>query len=77
MFADLIPWPTANLGALFLLLSTLLWFRYTTRRDDFDAHDKRGDAKGVPRAFPYVFPLLGSLPLRYLWKPRDFVLNPR
>lgn len=77
MFVDLIPWPTATLGAPFLLLVTLLWLRYTTMRDTFDTHNKRGETKGAPSTFPYVFPLLGSLPLMYLWKPRDFVLNPR
>ncbi|KAI1440154.1 cytochrome P450 [Annulohypoxylon stygium] len=37
---------------------------------------KRDDAKGAPSTFPYIFPLLGSLPLAYLWDPKAFVLNP-
>lgn len=77
MFGDLISWPKANLGAFSLLLLAVLWLRYITRRDSFDKYNKRGDAKGVPQTFPYVFPLLGSLPFTYLWKPRDFVLDPK
>ncbi|KAI0596336.1 cytochrome P450 [Biscogniauxia sp. FL1348] len=69
---------TANLGALALLLIAALWLRYISTRDRFAAGEKNGgDAKGaIPPMFPYMFPLLGSLPVTYLWKPRDFVLNP-
>lgn len=76
---DLLPWHVANLGAnlgaLSILLIAVLWRRYTTKRDGFVAQDKRDDAKGPPWTFPYVFPLLGSLPIAYLWDPRAFVLD--
>lgn len=67
----------ANLGALCLALVAALWLRYTARRGFDIPHDKRGSAKGAPSIFPCMFPLLGSLPIMYLWKPRDFVLDPK
>ncbi|KAI0838408.1 cytochrome P450 [Hypoxylon sp. FL0890] len=76
MFSDLLPLRGANLGALSLLFIAILWRWYAVRRDRFIAHGKRGDVKGAPLTFPYVFPLLGSLPIMYLWDPRAFVLNP-
>ena len=30
----------------------------------------------VPPTFPYRLPLLGSLPIYYLWNPMRFVLDP-
>ncbi|PSR84021.1 cytochrome P450 [Coniella lustricola] len=69
-------WRSANLGALFILLIVVLWHRYVTKRDSFIAHNKRNSAEGTPWTFPYVFPLLRSLPLMYLWNPKSFVLNP-
>lgn len=63
----------AGLGALAVLLIALLWRTYTARRDNFDNQTQ----KGTPGTFPHVFPLLGSLPVSYLWKPRDFVLDRR
>lgn len=78
MFGDagILTWRTANLGTLALLLITILWRRYATRRDRYAGHDKNGASKGlVPSTFPYAFPLLGSLPVSYLWKPRAFVLD--
>lgn len=77
MFVDLIPWPTANLGVMSLLIITALWFGYTTIRGTWATHSKSDGTKGVPSTFPCVFPLLGSLPIIYLWKPRDFVLDPK
>ncbi|KAI1413327.1 cytochrome P450 [Hypoxylon sp. FL1857] len=76
MFSDLPPMRGANLGAFSLLLIVGLWYWYTARRDNFIAHNRREGAKGAPLIFPYVFPLLGSLPITYLWNPRAFVLNP-
>lgn len=75
MFWDLLPLRVVNLGALSLLLFAALWRHYTARRDNSVAYTKHDNAKGVPPTFPYVFPLLGSLPITYLWKPRAFVLN--
>lgn len=75
MFDDIFSSRVANLGALSLLLVVALWRRYTARRDDFIARNKRENSKGTPSTFPYVFPLVGSLPIKYLWKPRAFVLD--
>ena len=75
IFGDLLPWRVADLGAFTLLLLVALWLRYTAKRDNFVASDKRENAKGAPPTFPYVFPLLGNLPISYLWKPREFVLD--
>lgn len=78
MFVDLISWPVAKLGALSVLLIAALWVRLATGRGTFVTHNnKRGDAKGVPSTFPCIFPLLGSLPIIYLWKPREFVSDPK
>ncbi|KAI2463060.1 cytochrome P450 [Annulohypoxylon bovei var. microspora] len=76
MFFNLVSLHGANLGAAALLLIAALWFRYAARRDKFMVYEKRDDAKGAPSTFPYIFPLLGSLPVAYLWNPRAFVLNP-
>ncbi|KAI0451549.1 cytochrome P450 [Xylaria acuta] len=76
MFSDYSPAHVANLGGLGLLLTAALWRWYTTSRDSFFARQKRDNAQGVPLTFPYIFPLLGSIPVTYLWKPRAFVLNP-
>ncbi|KAI8622926.1 cytochrome P450 [Xylariaceae sp. FL1651] len=65
----------ANLMALSLLLIAVLWRWYTIRRDNFIACQKRDAAQSIPLNFPYIFPLLGSLPVTYMWKPRDFVLS--
>lgn len=67
----------ANAGALSLLLVAALWLRYTTGRGFDIPSGKIGGAKGVPSMFPCIFPLLGSLPIMYLWKPIDFVLDPK
>ncbi|KAI3331580.1 cytochrome P450 [Xylariaceae sp. AK1471] len=77
MFFDLLPLRTANLGALSLLLIAALWCWYTARRGNSASYKNRDNSnKGVPLTFPYIFPLLGSLPINYLWNPRSFVLNP-
>ncbi|KUI58399.1 Cholesterol 7-alpha-monooxygenase [Cytospora mali] len=75
MFDDLLLWDAANLAGLSLLVIAALWLRYTARHDSLAAHVKLGDTTGVPSTFPYIFPLLGSLPVTYLWDPRAFVLN--
>lgn len=75
MFGGLTSWHVANLVALALCLVVALWRRYTARRDSFIGRDKVKNAKGAPSTFPYVFPLVGSLPISYLWGPKDFVLN--
>lgn len=77
IFGDLLPWGVVNLATLCLLLTAALWSRYTARRDNFLSQEKHENAKGVPSMFPYIFPLLGSLPITYLWKPKAFVLNQR
>lgn len=77
MFIDFISWPMVKLGALSLVLIAALWLRWTTRRGTFVTHDKSGDAKAVPSTFPCNLPLLGNLPIIYLWKPRDFVSDPK
>lgn len=77
MFGELLRLSVPNLGALSLLLIAVLWRRYTAQRDGFTTYKKRDDAKRVPLTFPYFFPLLGSLPITYLWKPRAFVSDPK
>ncbi|OTA53889.1 cytochrome P450 [Hypoxylon sp. EC38] len=67
MFYDLLR--GANLGAFSLIVIAALC-RCSKGRE------KPGNAKGTPATFPYIFPLLGSLPIVYLWNPRAFVLNP-
>ncbi|KAI0867980.1 cytochrome P450 [Hypoxylon argillaceum] len=76
MFCHGIALDATNLSALSLLLVAGLWRWYVARRDRFIAYQKRDDALGIPLTFPYVFPLLGSLPITYIWNPRAFVLNP-
>lgn len=76
MFCHGIALDATNLSALSLLLVAGLWRWYVARRDRFIAYQKRDDARGIPLTFPYVFPLLGSLPITYIWNPRAFVLNP-
>ncbi|KUJ06800.1 cytochrome P450 [Mollisia scopiformis] len=76
MSFDLLALQTTHLGALFLLLIAALWHRYAANRRSFTAYTKRENNKGVvPLTFPYIFPLLGSLPVAYLWNPRAFVLS--
>lgn len=67
----------ANLGAFSLLLVAALWIWYTTRQGKLVTHNKGVGAKGTPSTFPCIFPRLGSLPIVYLWKPRDFVSDPK
>ncbi|KAK7753016.1 hypothetical protein SLS62_004965 [Diatrype stigma] len=76
MFSQLLRLSVPNLGALSLLLIAVLWRRYTAQRDSFAAYKKHGNAQCAPLTFPYFFPLLGSLPITYLWKPRAFVSAP-
>ncbi|KAI0101467.1 cytochrome P450 [Hypoxylon sp. NC0597] len=74
MFYDILC--GANLGAFSLLVIAALWCWYAARYDSSKAHKKPSNAKCIPTTFPYVFPLLGSLPIAYLWNPRAFVLDP-
>ncbi|OTA83033.1 hypothetical protein M434DRAFT_36900 [Hypoxylon sp. CO27-5] len=74
MFYDLLR--GANLGAFSLIVIAALCRWYATRYDSSKGREKPGNAKGTPATFPYIFPLLGSLPIAYLWNPRAFVLNP-
>ena len=76
MFSNLNPSVT-NLAVLLLFLLVVLWRHYTLKYNAFAACQKVDNTRGAPLTFPYVFPLLGSLPIAYLWKPRDFVLNRR
>ncbi|KAI1740537.1 cytochrome P450 [Xylaria scruposa] len=75
MFSNYFPPHLANLGALGILLIAAFWRWYSASRDEFLARQKHGNARGAPPTFPYIFPLLGSMPISYLWKPRAFVLN--
>ncbi|KAK3984617.1 cytochrome P450 [Cladorrhinum sp. PSN332] len=68
--------------SLFVLLLAALWFRYRTTFHNFATqippkrHSSRGgDGQNIPPTFPYFFPILGTLPLAYLWRPRDLVLS--
>ncbi|KAI1759270.1 cytochrome P450 [Hypoxylon sp. FL1150] len=76
MFWNILPLNINSLGALLLVLSVALWRQYTARRESFVAYKKRENSKDAPLTFPYVVPLLGSLPIAYLWSPKAFVLNP-
>lgn len=69
---DHVDFTTSHI-AIAALLVAFLWRRYAARHDEFENQTK----KGHPGTFSYVFPLLGSLPISYLWKPRDFVLDRR
>jgi hypothetical protein len=75
MLFDLLPLQTAHFGAFALLLIAALWHRYAAKLRHFQAYEKLNEGKGAPLTFPYVFPLLGSLPVSYLWNPRAFVLD--
>ncbi|KAI1179675.1 cytochrome P450 [Nemania sp. FL0916] len=75
MFYDPSSLPIAELGAFSLLLIAGLWRWYTARRDKFLRYQKRDDIQATPLTFPYFIPLLGSLPITYLWKPKAFVLS--
>ncbi|KAK6953162.1 hypothetical protein Daesc_005462 [Daldinia eschscholtzii] len=77
MFFNLISLSVSNLLALSLLVIAALWRRYSAKRASFIAYEQRDDIKGIPPTFPYVFPLLGSVPISYLRSPKDFVLNPK
>jgi hypothetical protein len=64
-----------NVTACLLLVSAALCLRYTFKYARFQDYRKSEHAKAAPLTFPYFIPLLGSLPLQYLWRPKDFVLN--
>ncbi|KAI0532633.1 cytochrome P450 [Xylaria digitata] len=64
-----------NPGPLSLLLFGALWLWYAARRHGPVADNKLVDGKGVPPTFPYVFPFIGSLPIAYLFNPREFLLD--
>jgi len=75
MLSELLPTHAPSLVALAVLLITTLLLRYNAKCAKFAPDKSCGKPDGIPLTFPYVFPLLGSLPVAYLWKPRDFVLN--
>ncbi|KAI1878967.1 hypothetical protein JX265_003144 [Neoarthrinium moseri] len=72
MIIDLL---VTNPGTFCFLLVVVLWLRYAAALNNFKAYEKQRGAQGIPLAFPYVFPLLGNLPLPYLWRPKAFILN--
>ncbi|KAK4164372.1 25-hydroxycholesterol 7-alpha-hydroxylase [Cladorrhinum sp. PSN259] len=79
MHLNFLPSAVANHEAqwglsLFAILVTILWLRYRANLHSFAAATKKQHS---PPTYPYLFPVLGSLPLAYLWKPRDVVLNPK
>ncbi|CAG8975898.1 hypothetical protein HYALB_00006515 [Hymenoscyphus albidus] len=70
---------TSHLGAVLLFLVAVLWLRYVLgNKPRFVAqcknHDK-GKIVEAPLTFPYIVPLLGSVPISYLWNPKGYVLN--
>lgn len=78
MFDEFNPltWRIADWRALtVMLLVIVLWRRYAVWCQIYEGQSKRSTANGAPPTFPYFFPLLGSLPVSYLWKPRAFVLS--
>ena len=77
MILDYVALHAGNLGAAALLLTVTLWLRYATQFGKLMTCEKRDTAKCNPPTFPYIFPLLGSLPVAYLWNPKAFVLNPK
>ncbi|KAI0160102.1 cytochrome P450 [Xylariaceae sp. FL1272] len=67
----------ANLGALILTLAIILWRRYTINHSDYAISQTHTPYQPTaPSTFPYIFPLMGSLPLIYLVDPLSLVLNP-
>ncbi|KAI1342556.1 cytochrome P450 [Xylariaceae sp. FL0016] len=76
MFGDLLSPLVVNLAVLSLVVITICWHRYLSARAQFTKVQNPSDVGSVPPTFPHVFPLLGSLPLDYLWSPKEFVLNP-
>ncbi|KAF2653089.1 Pfs, NACHT and ankyrin domain protein, partial [Lophiostoma macrostomum CBS 122681] len=60
-----------------LLVSSLIVLAIRHHRSQITFHESKiyHDARHVPPTYPYIFPLLGSLPLAYLWDPKSFVLN--
>ncbi|KAI1825086.1 cytochrome P450 [Xylaria intraflava] len=75
MFTDLLQvWDAGrvpNLGTLCLLIAIAAIL--LQQLSNATAQKKHG---GVPATFPHAIPFLGSLPIAYLWKPKDYVLNP-
>lgn len=69
-------WCASNWGSLAAtLIAIILWRRYAIRRDSYAGQNESNTANGIPPTFPYLFPFLGTLPIAYLWKPRDLVLS--
>ncbi|KAF2468300.1 cytochrome P450 [Lindgomyces ingoldianus] len=60
---------------LLLAVVTLLLLHYIYKHKHFRECTKQDNSKLTPPTELYVFPLLGSLPLTYIWNPRGFVLN--
>lgn len=73
---NLPAWRAADWGSLVAtLVAIILWRRYAIKRDSYAGYNEKNAGNGAPPTFPYVFPFLGTLPISYLWKPRDFVLG--
>ncbi|CAI6338089.1 unnamed protein product [Periconia digitata] len=64
-----------SLALILVFLITVFWLRFRHKHRTFLAHSKRDGIKIIPPTFPYAFPLLGSLPVAYLWKPKAVVLD--
>jgi len=82
MLLDIVSLSAPQLIALALIVCAALWYRYTCARDKYlsggdDDRKTRHVAGRAPPRFPYLFPLVGSIPLGYLPNPKDFVLNPK
>lgn len=76
MLFDLGQLAVTRLVSLSLLLIATLWFPYSAKHNRFWTYRKPDNAKAVPPTFPYFLPLLGCLPVKYLWSPREFVSCP-
>ncbi|KAH8723973.1 cytochrome P450 [Phaeosphaeriaceae sp. PMI808] len=63
--------------AISILATIILSFRYIAARNAFARPNKRDDTERRPPTEPYFFPLIGSLPLGYIFRPYAFVLDPK
>lgn len=66
-----------NGAALVIFIIALLVLRYNASRNRYNAAKRRDIAKAKPPTVPYVVPLLGTVPLGYIWDPIKFVLDPK
>ncbi|KAF2713710.1 cytochrome P450 [Pleomassaria siparia CBS 279.74] len=51
-------------------------FRYQSLASYFRCHKPSKNVSSTPPTFPSYLPIIGNLPLLYLWNPRSFVLSP-